>query len=177
MEAEHRHIRRLASADTAVRAGRADGVAGILDDEAAQLFGNSGNMKEFYRSARVVHRYDPGIPVIGQMFPDMLKRCVKSLVGHQAGRRIDIGEHHLRAAIGDAIGGCREGQRRHDDHVMRRQVLGQRRQVQSRRAIGADDGFFRAHGFGQVAFEAVDIGTGGQVVGAQHLDHGVDVGV
>ncbi len=171
MEGKGRRVRQVAGADLAARpVHAAQRVAGVLDDGRARRPRDPGNAVHVADAPAQVHGQD-GLhrpPGAGQ-------RRLQRARGHQAGGRIDVGEHDLRAA---QTRGRRRGEKGHgrdDAEIALAHVQGPQRQVQGRRAAGGGRGGRRADLPGQRRLEFSDLGTMRQALAAQHVHDRGDV--
>ena len=155
-----------------VAIARAQRVAGIIDDGKAMPAGDGVDTLDIADRPPQMHVEQR---LCAAFFRHTGQRLLQRLRRHQAGIRIDIGEHHVRPDIARGIGGGEEGDRRHHHPVARPQAQGKGGQMQRRRAIGADHGVARLGYRRKLGLEALDLRPGGEVIAAQDGDHGGDI--
>ena len=155
-----------------VAVARAQRVAGIIDNGKAMPAGDRVDALDIADRPAEMHIEQCLRVAVGR---HARQRLLQRLRRHQAGFRIDIGEHHLRPDIARGIGGGEEGDRRHHHPVAGAKTQGKGGHMQCRRAIGAGHRMARLHHRREVGLEAIDFRPGGEIIAAQYGDHGGDI--
>ena len=115
MEGEHRHVAPAAVADPGRRV-----VEGHASSPARGRRPRPAPRRRARRSRAAPagrRRRRAGAPAAPRAIgrpPQRVERVGQRLRRHQAGRRVDVGEHHLGADVAGAVGGGEEGDRRRD---------------------------------------------------------------